>query len=84
MFVRSSTIEAESLGEFFRSLCKNGLSVSKKIVKRVLKIPTRALDETANIDTAAPNRNPKKVLPTLTEVINFSYTGGVFYLSKFV
>ena len=42
------------------------------------------MDITANIATAAPNRNLKNVLSTLSEVINFYHTVNGLYLGKFV
>ena len=37
MTVSDNTIQAESLGDFFNNLGKEGLDVSKKIAKNVLK-----------------------------------------------
>ena len=54
------------------------------MAKNVLKNPTRALDITANIATAAASRNPKNVMSTLPELITFYNTGIGFYLGKFV
>ena len=53
MTVSDNTIEAESLGDFFKNLGKKGLNVSKKMAKNVISNPGRALDLTANIATAA-------------------------------
>ena len=84
MIVSDNTIQAEGLGDFFKNLSKEGLNVSKKMVKNVLKNPTRALDITANIATAAASRNPKNVMSTLPELITFYNTGKGLYLGKFV
>ena len=84
MIVSDNTIQAEGLGDFFRNLSKKGLNVSKKMVKNVLKNPTRALDITANIATAAASRNPKNLMSTLPELITFYNTGKGLYLGKFV
>ena len=84
MIVSDNTIQAEGLGDFFKNLSKKGLNVSKKMAKNVLKNPTRALDITANIATAAASRNPKNVMPTLPELITFYNTGKGLYLGKFV
>ena len=84
MIVSDNTIQAESLGDFFKNLSKKGFNVSKKMVKNVLKNPTRALDITANIATAAASRNPKNVMSTLPELITFYNTGKGLYLGKFV
>ena len=84
MIVSDNTIQAEGLGDFFKNLGKKGLNVSKKMAKNVLKNPTRALDITANIATAAASRNPKNVMSTLPELITFYNTGKGLYLGKFV
>ena len=84
MTVSDNTIEAEGLGDFFKNLGKKGLNVSKKMAKNVLKNPSRALDITTNIATAAASRNPKNVMSTLPELITFYKTGKGLYLGKFV
>ena len=84
MIVSDNTIQAEGLGDFFKNLSKKGLNVSKKMAKNVLKNPTRALDITANIATAAASRNPKNIMSTLPELITFYNTGKGLYLGKFV
>ena len=75
MIVSDNTIQAEGLGDFFKNLGKKGLNVSKKMAKNVLNNPTRALDITANIATAAASRNPKNVMKSLPELITFYNTG---------
>ena len=84
MIVSDNTIQAEGLGDFFKNLGKKGLNVSKKMAKNVLKNPSRALDFTANIATAAAPRNPKFVMSTLPELITFYNTGRGLCLGKFV
>ena len=84
MIVSDNVIQAEGLGDFFKNLGKNGLNVSKKMAKNVLKNPSRALDITANIATAAASRNPKNVMSTIPELITFYNTGKGLYLGKFV
>ena len=84
MTVSDNTIQAECLGDFLKNLGKKGLNVSKKMSKNVLKNPSRALDITANIATAAASRNPKNVMKTLPELITFYNTGKGLYLGKFV
>ena len=84
MIVSDNTIQAEGLGDFFKNLGKKGLNVSKKMAKNVLKNPTRALDITASIATAAASKNPKNVMSTLPELITFYNTGKGLYLGKFV
>ena len=54
MIVSNNTIEEEGLGDFFKNLGKKkGLNAPKKLTKNVLTNPTRALDITANIASAA-------------------------------
>ena len=84
MTVSDNTIEAEGLSDFFKNLGKNSVKVGKKLAKNVLKNPSRALDITANIASAAASRSPKNLLSTLPEVINFYHTGKGLYLGKFV
>ena len=84
MLVSDNTVEAECLGDFFRNLDKKGANVSKKMAKDVLKNPSRALDITANIATAAGNTSSKNVSSTLPEVIKFYHTGKGLYLGNFV
>ena len=84
MTVSDNTIEAEGLSDFFKNPGKSSVKVGKKLAKNVLKNPSRALDITANIASAAASRSPKNVLSTLPEVINFYHTGKGLYLGKFV
>ena len=84
MRVSDNTKEAEGLSGFFKDLGKSSVKVGKKLAKNVLKNPSRALDITANIASAAASRSPKNVLSTLPEVINFYHTGKGLYLGKFV
>ena len=83
MIVSDNTIKAEGPGDFFKNLGKKGLNVSKKMAKNVLKNPSRALDITANIATAAASRNPKNVMKSLPELITFYNTGKGLYLPRF-
>ena len=84
MTVNGNTIQAESLGDFFKNLGKKGLNVSKKMAKNNLNYPTRALDITANFATAAVSRNFKNVIYTLPDLITFYNTGDGLYLGKIV
>ena len=84
MTVNGKTKKAEGLGDFFENLGKKGLNFSKKMAQNVLSNPTRALDLTANIATAAAARNSKQVLSTLPELITFYNTGKGPCLGKFV
>ena len=54
------------------------------MAKNVLKNPSRSLDITANIATAAVSRKPQNVMSTLPELITFYNTGKGLYLGKFV
>ena len=60
MIVSNNTIQAEGFGDFFSKLGKKDLLCQKRWQKNVLENPSRALDITANIATAAASRNPKK------------------------
>ena len=84
MIVSDNTIQAEGLGDFFKNLGKKGVNVSKKMAKNVLKNPGRAPDITAKIATAAASRNPKNVMKSVPELINFYNTDRGLYLGKFV
>ena len=84
--VSDKTIQVENHCDFFKKLDIKGLNVSKKFANanNVLKNPGRALDITTNLATAAAIRNPKKVLSTLAEVVNFYRTGSGLYLGNFI
>ena len=82
--VSDNTIEAEGLGSFFKNLGKISAKAGKKLAKKVLSNPGRALDLTAKIATAAATKYPEAALSTLAEVINFYHTGKGLYLGKFV
>ena len=84
MIVSDNVIQAEGLGDFFKSLGKKGLNLSKKMAKNVLSNPGRALDLTAKKATAAASRNSKQALSTLPELITFYNTGQGLYLCKFI
>ena len=83
MIVGDNTIQAESLGDFFKNIGKISAKAGKKLAKNVLSSPGRALDLTAKIATAAATKSPKAALSTLPEVINFYHTGKGLYLGKF-
>ena len=84
MIVSDNTIKAEGLGDFFKNLGKKGLHISKKMTKNVLNNPSSVFDITANLATAAANRNPKNVMKSLPELITFYNTGKGLYLGKFI
>ena len=54
------------------------------MAKSVLKNPSRALDITENVATAAASRNTKNVMSTLPELLTFYNTGKGLYLGRFV
>ena len=84
MTVSDNTIQAESLGDFFKKLAKRRLNVTKKTAENVLTIPGPFLNFLATIATAAASKNPKAVLSSLLEVINVYHTGKGLYLSRFI
>ena len=56
----------------------------KKMAKKVLSNPGRALGLTAKIAKAPAFRNSKQALSTLTELITFYNNGKGLYLGQFV
>ena len=84
MIVTDNTIKAEGLSSFFKNLGKISAKAGKKLATNILKNPARALEIGANFATAAAKRNPKNVLSTLPEVINFYHKGRGVYLGKFI
>ena len=84
MIVTDNTIKAEGLSRFFKNLGKLSAKAGKKVATNVLKNPGRALEISANVASAAASRNPKNVLSTLPEVINFYHKGRGVYLGKFI
>ena len=84
MKVIDNTIQAEGLSSFFKNLGKVSAKASKKLATNVLKNPGRALELGAIVATAAASRNPKSVLSTLPEVMNFYHKGRGVYLEKFI
>ena len=83
MIVSDNTFQAERLGDFFKNLGKKGLNKSKNMAENLLKNPSRALDISANIATAAASRNPINVMSTLPDLITFYNTGRSQYLPQF-
>ena len=84
MIVTDNTIKAEGLSSFFKNLGKLSAKAGKKLATNLLKNPGRALEIGANVATAAASRNPKNVLSSLPEVINFYHKGRGVYLGKFI
>ena len=84
MIVPDNMIQAVSFADFFKSLGKKGLNVSKTMARNVLSNPGRALDLTSKIATAAVSENSKQALSKLPEVIKFYNIGKGLYFGKFV
>ena len=84
MVVSDNVMQAEGLSDFLKNLGIKGLNVTKKMAKNVLRNPGRALDLTAQIDTAATFRKSKQALSILPELITFYNTRKGLYLGKFV
>ena len=84
IIVSDNTIQAEGLGDFFKNLGKLSAKAVKKLATNVLKNPGRALEIGANVASAAASRNPKNLLSTLPEVINFYHKGRGVCLGKFI
>ena len=61
MIVSDNTIQAEGLGSFFKNLGKISSKAGKKLATNVLKNPSRALDLTAKIATAAATKSQKQL-----------------------
>ena len=78
LIVSDQTIQAEGLGDFFRSVGKAAKNVGKKILNK----SGRALTIAANIGTAAASKNPKLIAATAHDIIKFVHQGKGFYLGK--
>ena len=74
----SETIQAEGMGDFFRSVGK----AAKNVGKKILNNPGRALEIAANIGTAAASKNPKLIAATAPDIIKFVHQGKGLYLGK--
>ena len=84
VILSDNTMVAESPGDFFKNLGKERLDELKKMAKRVVENPSRFLGISANVATTAASRNPKNLLSTFPEMINFYHSGKGLYLGKFV
>ena len=84
MTVSDNTIQAERLGSFFKNLRRQSAKANIKLATNVLKHPVRALDIGADVATAVASRNPKNILSTQPEIINFFRKGWGVYLGKFI
>ena len=84
MIVSDNTIEADTLGSFFKNSGKISTKANKKIATNALKNQAKIREIGANIATAAATKNPKALLSTLPEVIKFHHQGQGLYLGKFI
>ena len=84
MTVSDNTIQVDRLGSFFKNLGKILAKASTKLATIVLKNSRRALEVGANVAAAVLSRNPKIVLTTLPEVVNFYRKGRSVFLGKFI
>ena len=78
LIVSDQTIQAEGLGDFFRSVGK----AAKNVGKKILNNPGRALEIAANIGTAAASKNPRLNAATATDVIKFVHQGKGLYKAE--
>ena len=84
MIVSDNTIKAEEQGSFLKkNLGKISAKAGKKLATNVRKNPDRALNNTANIATAAASRNLKQLYQHYLKFSNFT-TGKGLYLGKIV
>ena len=67
LIVSDQTIQAERLGDFFRSVGKAAKNVGKKIINN----PGRALELAADIGTPAVSKNPRMIAATAPDIIKF-------------
>ena len=73
MTVSDNITQIDGLCSFFRNLGRISAKTGEKLTKIILKKPSRALDNIANLATAS--RQIWKILSTLPGVINFYHTG---------
>ena len=83
MIVSDNTIQAEGLGSFFKILGKISAKAGKNLATNVLGNPSRALESSSNIATAAATKNLKAYSSSLPELINFYHTGKVYTWTNF-
>ena len=82
LIVSDQTIQAEGLGDFFRSVGKETAKAAKNVGKKKLNNPGRALEIAANIGTAAASNNPKLIAATAPDNLKFVHQGKGLYLGK--
>ena len=66
------------MGNFLKHLG----SAAKKVGKKILNNPGRALELAANIGTAAASKNPRMIAGTAPDIIKFVHQGKGLYLGK--
>ena len=71
MTVSDSTIEAEGLKDFFKSVRRATVNFGKKVATN----PIRALEIASKIGSAAASRNPRVALSATPDLIKFATTG---------
>ena len=71
MKVSDSTIEAEGLKEFFKSVDKATVNFGKKVANN----PVRALEIASKIGSAAASRSPRAALSATPDLIKIATTG---------
>ena len=71
MTVSDTTIEAEGLNDFFKSVGNATVSFGKKVANK----PVRALEIAIKIGRAAASRNPRAALSATPDLIKFTTTG---------
>ena len=79
LIVSDQTIQAEGLVDFFRGIRK----AAKRVGKKILNNPGRALELAANIGTAAASKNPRMIAATAPDIIKFVHQRKGLYLGKF-
>ena len=84
MTVSDNTIQAETLGSFFKVLGRISAKAGMKLASFELKTSGRALEITSDLATAAATKIPEAVLSSLPEVIIFYHTDEGFYPGIFV
>ena len=70
MAVSDTTIEAEGLKDFFKSVGRTTVNFGKKVVNN----PIRAFEIASKTVSAAPTQNPKAALAATPDLIKFSTT----------
>ena len=66
------------MGDFFKHIGK----AAKKVGKKILNNPGRALELAANIGTAAASKYPRMIAATAPDIIKFVHKGTGLYLGK--